>query len=194
MEAVPEERRHSGKQVVRQVDCEEVSGWRRSSFWSLCHSYLPKPPEMTRRLHFFIVSQICCPSLPMTSCTLSVLLGTPCRHPLSLFSFWLLIKMMVKCLNESAPKDSSLRLQFPFLLGLFFAVNYSLELITFFFLFFVILIFIFSFNSCLLYWCHFRDCLFLLTFFRPLWRRTISYIFIIMSEKQRKPFHFPFIY
>ena len=43
----------------------QTSGLRRSSsFRSLCHSYLHKPPEMTCCFYFFIVSSIYCPLLP----------------------------------------------------------------------------------------------------------------------------------
>jgi hypothetical protein len=95
----------------------------------------------------------------------------------------------VKCLSESAPKASTLRLQFPFLLGLFFAVNYSLELITFFFLFIVVFIFFLPFNSCLPYWCHFRDCLFLLTF-SVLSDVGLSLTFLLVCQKKGNLFTF----
>lgn len=114
------------------------------------------------------------------------------RHPPVLFSLWLLIKMMVTCLSASAPKASIPFLHFSFLLRLFFAVNYSLELITFFFLFLVVFIFVLPFNSSPLLvsfpWLSFR-----VDFPHSLCNRPNSYIFIIMLE-QRRSFHFYFNY
>jgi hypothetical protein len=155
-------RRHSGKQVVRQVDCE---GRRLSGacairiYTNLLKWHAASTSSLSPRF-----TVLFCHDLPCTLCPSS----HSCRHPLSLFSFWLLIKMMVKCLSESLPEDSTLPL--PFLLGLFFAVNYSLELITFFCFFVIVLVLMFflSFNPRLSYSCHLRDCLLLLTFSIPL--------------------------
>lgn len=115
-----------------------------------------------------------------------------CRHPLS--SCFLLIANkddgeMFEWIYTRGQHPLSTT---PSLLGLFFAVNYFSELITFFFFFFfvVVLIFVVSFNSCLSYSCHFRDCLFpLLTFFPPFLTSLLH--FYAMSEKG--PFHSPFI-
>jgi len=158
-----------GREEAFRQASSQTSGLRRSSFRSLCHSYLHKPPEMTCCFCFFIVSSIYCPLLPW-----------PPVHSLSFQS--LLQTSVVVIFLVIANKDDGEMFEWisargqhpssaiPSLLGLFFAVNYSLELITFFFFFVIVLVLMFflSFKPRLSYSCHLRDCLLLLTFSIPL--------------------------
>lgn len=146
---------------------------------------------MTCCFYFFIVSSTSCPLLPW-----------PLVHSLSFQS--LLQTSVVVIFILIANKDDGEMFEWisargqhpssaiPSLLGLFFAVNYSLELITFFVFFVTVLalILVLSFISPLSYSCHLRDCLFLLTFSIPLTQAYLLHFYCDVRKKNLPTFLF----